>query len=54
MTDLSALSLVPQDDETVSASGERARGEVFAWPTPPYAIYPSAEPQHEHEPCEIE
>ena len=26
----------------------------FLWPTPPYAIYPAASEQMEHEPCEIE
>ena len=27
---------------------------AFAWPTPPYAIYPTSLPQQEPEPCEIE
>ncbi len=27
---------------------------AFCWPTPPFASYPPATPQQEHEPCEIE
>ena len=53
MTDLSALSLLPREDDTATSAG-RSRSSVFEWPTPPYAIYPSAEAQPEHEACEIE
>ncbi|MBT9597296.1 MAG: Flp pilus assembly complex ATPase component TadA [Vitreoscilla sp.] len=54
MTDLSTqLSLVPHEADLVDANADRARSAAFAWPAPPYAVYPSAEPQAEHEPCEI-
>jgi len=36
--------------ETVSADVDKA---AFRWPTPPFASYPAARAQMEHEPCEI-
>ena len=32
----------------------RAGRSVFAWPMPPFSVYPEAKPQTEPEPCEIE
>ena len=54
MSDLSLppLTLVPPGEE--SRPGTPAPGRPFAWPTPPYAAYPSAVPFAEAEPCEIE
>ncbi|MFO1338508.1 MAG: ATPase, T2SS/T4P/T4SS family [Burkholderiaceae bacterium] len=58
MSDLSTqLSLVPTEAEALVAPAARAAGRPpaagFAWPTPPYAVYPQPEPQTDHEPCEI-
>jgi type II secretory ATPase GspE/PulE/Tfp pilus assembly ATPase PilB-like protein len=36
--------------ETVSGDADEG---AFRWPTPPFASYPAARPQTEHEPCEI-
>lgn len=48
------LSLAPKEADVAIVSGERGRSLPFAWPTPPYAGYPSGQPQAEPEPCEIE
>ncbi len=45
-----ALSLTPAPDDVVDAGGEPSG---FRWPTPPFASYPPARAQIDHEPCEI-
>ena len=52
MTNLSDLPALPRMDDATASSATVS--SAFAWPTPPYAIYPSPTPQGEHEPCEIE
>ena len=56
MSDLSAppLTLMPLEDKAGPTVVDRITNATFAWPTPPYAAYPSPEPQAEPEPCEIE
>jgi type II secretory ATPase GspE/PulE/Tfp pilus assembly ATPase PilB-like protein len=54
MSDLSTqLSLVPRDEGALAPRAERTAPAGFAWPTPPYAIYPNAEPLPEAVACEI-
>ncbi|MFZ5548353.1 MAG: ATPase, T2SS/T4P/T4SS family [Pseudomonadota bacterium] len=58
MSDLSTqLSLVPREEEALAPRTDRgspaAAPAGFAWPTPPYALYPNAEPLGVSEPCEI-
>jgi type II secretory ATPase GspE/PulE/Tfp pilus assembly ATPase PilB-like protein len=57
MSDLSAqLSLVPNDLDALAPRAQRERAAAdaaFAWPTPPYAVYPNPEPMPEHSPCEV-
>ena len=61
MSDLSSqLSLVPRDADTpvlVPAADQEAIAHTappgFAWPTPPYAVYPSAAEHPAFEPCEV-
>ena len=50
--DLPPLSLAPREDmaELVVSDGP----VPFAWPTPPYAAYPTLVPWNEPEPCDIE
>lgn len=43
-------SLTPAPDAVVDAGGEPMG---FRWPTPPFASYPPARAQIDHEPCEI-
>ncbi len=56
MSDLSMppLSLVPIEDPPSANTGPPRTGAAFAWPTPPYASYPSPTYQAEAEPCEVE
>jgi type II secretory ATPase GspE/PulE/Tfp pilus assembly ATPase PilB-like protein len=58
MSDLSAqLSLVPNELDALAPRQPRveppAADAAFAWPTPPYAVYPSAGEHAAHEPCEV-
>jgi type II secretory ATPase GspE/PulE/Tfp pilus assembly ATPase PilB-like protein len=57
MSDLSAqLSLVPRDAVATPLHTAAAAGGApahFTWPTPPYALYPNAEPLGGWEACEI-
>ncbi|RZJ08580.1 MAG: pilus assembly protein PilB [Rubrivivax sp.] len=39
---------------SVSALDESPASDTFCWPTPPFATYPAASPQLEHEACEFE
>ena len=48
----SFLTTDPNDD--LAAPVAEPNPGAFAWPTPPYAIYPTSLPQQEPEPCEIE
>ncbi|WP_374562828.1 ATPase, T2SS/T4P/T4SS family [Ideonella sp.] len=57
MSDLSAqLSLVPHDTDALAPRAQREHATAstaFAWPTPPYAVYPNPEPLADHMPCEV-
>ncbi|HEX5371212.1 MAG TPA: ATPase, T2SS/T4P/T4SS family [Aquabacterium sp.] len=56
--DPSAPGFVPTlpslDDEDGGSSGDSRVSEGFRWPTPPFAAYPVAKEQIDHEPCEFE
>jgi type II secretory ATPase GspE/PulE/Tfp pilus assembly ATPase PilB-like protein len=56
MSDLSLppLTLIPLRDEAPAELPEQARGEPFAWPSPPFASYPAPVCQIAPEPCEVE
>jgi type II secretory ATPase GspE/PulE/Tfp pilus assembly ATPase PilB-like protein len=56
MSDLSLppLSLIPLRDDAPAELPEPARGEPFAWPSPPFASYPAPVCQIAPEPCEVE
>ncbi|MGM9486443.1 GspE/PulE family protein [Ideonella sp. YS5] len=55
MSDLSTqLSLVPIElDALAPRRAPEPAAPSFAWPTPPYAVYPQAIPTIEQEPCEV-
>ena len=55
MSDLSAqLSLVPNEfDAFAPRRAAQAGVPSFAWPTPPYAVYPNPFPLTELESCEV-
>ncbi|MEK8029365.1 ATPase, T2SS/T4P/T4SS family [Ideonella sp. DXS29W] len=57
MSDLSSqLSLVPRDADAPAADPEAAAPVAapgFAWPTPPYAVYPNVADHPAFEPCEV-
>ena len=64
MSDLSAqLSLVPNELDALAPRRPREEREGreqapkvatgFTWPTPPYAVYPTAVEHTAHEPCEV-
>ncbi len=55
MSDLSQpLSLLPIGDEPARPVPPACDSEPFAWPTPPYATYPSPTRQIGPEPCEVQ
>jgi type II secretory ATPase GspE/PulE/Tfp pilus assembly ATPase PilB-like protein len=51
LSDSAALSLVPLGDEREPVRAGAA--SLFAWPTPPFADYPAAEPQQDALACAI-
>ncbi|MDE2400065.1 MAG: Flp pilus assembly complex ATPase component TadA [Burkholderiales bacterium] len=53
LSQLASTEAAPTDGEGLDTSTDTDSG-VFFWPTPPFAIYPAANEQTEHEPCQIE
>lgn len=57
MSQLPSFFTTDQHDDLAASVAEPnpdVNPGAFAWPTPPYAIYPTSLPQQEPEPCEIE
>lgn len=57
MSQLPSFFTTDQHDDLAAPVAETNPGAnpgAFAWPTPPYAIYPTSLPQQDPEPCEIE
>ncbi|MFN0186679.1 MAG: GspE/PulE family protein [Aquabacterium sp.] len=56
MSDLSqpSLSLIPLDVSSQAPGAAVVSDTAFAWPSPPFAAYPTAAPPLLAEPCEIE
>ncbi len=50
---LSLTQPEPVGDAGETSTDEALDGGGYRWPTPPYACYPKASPQREHEACEI-